>query len=162
MPAKTLWLLQIPEILALLETFDVPVVDRAIIERLFGVRRRQAIELLHRFGGYQTGRTFLIDRRLLIEHLRRLADGEELQRESRRRERLGQTLDHLRRQQTAAHVKIPVPPDVLSRKVAGLSPGVALEAGHSPVRKICWANSSNFPRVAAERLLNDPTSPRTN
>ena len=34
MPAKALWLLQIPEIVALLETFDVPVVDRAIIERL--------------------------------------------------------------------------------------------------------------------------------
>jgi len=62
MPAKALWLLQIPEIVSLLETFDVPVVDRAIIERLFGLRRRQAIELLHRFGGYQAGRTFLVDR----------------------------------------------------------------------------------------------------
>jgi hypothetical protein len=58
MPAKALWLLQIPEIVALLETFDVPVVDRAVIERLFGLRRRRAIELLHRFGGYQAGRTF--------------------------------------------------------------------------------------------------------
>jgi hypothetical protein len=130
MPAKALWLLQIPEILALLETFDVPVVDRAIIERLFGLRRRRAIELLHRFGGFQTGRTFLIDRRLLIEHLRRLADGEELQRESRRRERLGHTVDQCRRLQTAVGVKIPVRPDVFSRKLADLPPGVALEAGH--------------------------------
>jgi hypothetical protein len=40
MPAKTLWLLHIPEIVSQLETFDVPVVDRAIIERLFGLRRR--------------------------------------------------------------------------------------------------------------------------
>ena len=96
MPAKALWLLHVPEIIAMLETFDVPVVDRAIIERLFGLRRRRAIELLHRFGGYQAGRTFLIDRRLLIEHLRRLADGEELQRESRRRERLVQTVEQLR------------------------------------------------------------------
>ena len=130
MPAIALWLLQIPEILALLETFDVPVVDRAIIERVFGLRRRRAIELLHRFGGYQAGRTFLIDRRLLIEQLRRLADGEELQREIRRRERLGDTVDQLRRQQTAACVKISVPPDVFSRKLADLPPGVALEAGH--------------------------------
>ena len=51
MPAKALWLLHIPEIIAMLETFDVPVVDRAIIERLFGLRRRRAIDLLHRFGG---------------------------------------------------------------------------------------------------------------
>jgi hypothetical protein len=130
MPAKALWLLQIPEIVALLETFDVPVVDRAIIERLFGLRRRRAIELLHRFGGYQAGRTFLVDRRLLIEHLRRLADGEELQRETRRRERLGQTVDQLRRRQAATCVKVTVQPDVFSRKMADLFPGVALEAGH--------------------------------
>jgi len=72
MPAKAPWLLHIPEIIAMLETFEVPVVDRAIIERLFGLRRRRAIELLHRFGGYQAGRTFLSDRRVLIEHLLRL------------------------------------------------------------------------------------------
>ena len=130
MPAKALWLLQIPEIVALLETFDVPVVDRAIIERLFGLRRRQAIELLHRFGGYQAGRTFLLDRRLLIEHLRRLADGEEFQQESQRKERLDHTVDQLRRHQAAARVKIPVQSDVFNRKLTGLPPGVALEAGH--------------------------------
>ena len=42
MPAKALWLLHIPEIIAMLETFDVPVVDRSIIERLFELRRRRA------------------------------------------------------------------------------------------------------------------------
>ena len=130
MPAKTLWLLHIPEIASQLETFDVPVVDRAIVERLFGLRRRQAIALLHRFGGYQAGRTFLVDRRLLIERLRRLADGEEFQRESRRKERLEHAVDRLRRDQTAARVKIPVPLEVFSSKLADLSPGVALEAGH--------------------------------
>ena len=130
MPAKALWLLQIPEIVSLLETFDVPVVDRSVIERLFGLRRRQAIELLHRFGGYQAGRTFLVDRRLLIEHLRRLADGEEFQQEIQRKERLDQAVDQLRRQQAAARVKVPVPLDAFRRNLADLSPGVALEAGH--------------------------------
>lgn len=130
MPANPLWLLQIPEIVSLLETFDVPVVDRAIVERLFGLRRRQAIELLHRFGGYQAGRTFLVDRRLLIEQLRRMTDGEEFQKESQRKERLDQAVDQLRRHQTAVRVKVAVQPDVLSRKLTDLSPGVALEAGH--------------------------------
>jgi hypothetical protein len=86
MPAKAPWLLQIPEIVAQLEVFDVPVVDRAIVERVFGLRRRRAIELLHRFGGYQAGRTFLIERRVLIDQLRRLAEGEDFQGESRRKE----------------------------------------------------------------------------
>jgi hypothetical protein len=130
MPAKAQWFLQIPEILSLLEAFEVPVVDRAVIERLFGLRRRRAIELLHRFGGYQAGRTFLVDRRRLIDHLRRLADGEEFQRESRRKERLDHTADQLRRHQIAARVKISVQPDVFRRKLADLLPGVALEAGH--------------------------------
>jgi hypothetical protein len=130
MPANPLWLLQIPEIVSLLETFAVPVVDRAIVERLFGLRRRQAIELLHRFGGYQAGRTFLVDRHLLIEHLRRLADGEEFQREILRKERLDQVVDRLRRFKTAGRMKIPVRADTFNRKLADLAPGVALEAGH--------------------------------
>ncbi len=130
MPAKAPWLLQIPDIISMLEAFDVPVVDRAIIERLFGLRRRRAIELLHRFGGYQAGRTFLIDRCLLIEHLRRMAGGDEFQQESQRKECLDDAVDQLRRSHTAARVKIFVQPDVFSRKLADLSPGVALEAGH--------------------------------
>ena len=130
MPAKPQWLLHIPEIVSLLETFDVPVVDRAIVERLFGLRRRQAIELLHRFGGYQAGRTFLADRRVLIEQLRRLAEGESFQRESRRKERLEQAVDRLRQHQSVARRKIAVAPGVFSRKLADLPPGVVLEPGH--------------------------------
>lgn len=130
MPANSLWLLQIPCIVSQLESFNVPVVDRAVIERLFGLRRRRAIELMHRFGGYQAGRTFLIDRRLLIEQLRRVAEGEEFQRESRRKERLECAVDQLRRNQTALRVRIVVPPRVGRPSLADLSPAVVLEAGH--------------------------------
>ncbi len=130
MPAKAAWLLMIPEIVRMLEAFDLPVVDRAIIERLFGLRRRQAIELLHRFGGFESGKTFLVDRHVLIENLQRLAAGEEFQREIRRKERLDGAIDRLRRYQTATRIIIPVPPDVYDRKLADLSAGVALEPGH--------------------------------
>jgi len=85
MPAKPPWLLLIPEIVAALETFDVPVVDRSTIERLFGLRRRRAIQLMHEFGGYQAGRTFLIDRKKFLDQLRRLTEGEGWQVENRRR-----------------------------------------------------------------------------
>lgn len=130
MPAKALWLLQIPEIASQLETFDVPVVDRSIIERLFGLRRRRAIELLHRFDGYQAGRTFLIDRRLLIEHLRRLAEGEEFQAESQRKERLSEAVGQLHRYRMASRVKIPVRTDALGEVDTGLADGIGLEPGH--------------------------------
>src|SRR5450755_757407 len=130
MPAKAAWLLKIPDIISMLEAFDVPVVDRATIERLFGLGRRQAIELLHRFGGYQTGRTFLVDRHLLLRNLQRIAEGEEFERESRRKERLDASIDRFRRQQTAARVSIPVAGDVYNRKLADLCTGVAIEPGH--------------------------------
>lgn len=133
MPAKTAWLLEIPQIIGMLESCDVPVLDRAMVERLFGLRRRQAIELLHRVGGYQAGRTFLVDRQVLIGHLQRLAAGEEFERESRRRERLDHAVDEMRRYQTAARVIIPVPPDVFSRKMADLPAGVALTPGQLQV-----------------------------
>jgi hypothetical protein len=170
MPAKPLWLLQIPEILSQLETFDVPVVDRAIIEHLFGLRRRQAIELLHRFGGYQAGRTFLVDRHLLIEHLRRLADGEEFQMESRRKERLDVAVDQLRRHRAAARVNIPVTPEVFRWKLADLPPGVALEEGHLHIEfsgtvdlltklfELSQAASNDFDRF---RAATEPVERRT-
>jgi hypothetical protein len=130
MPAKAAWLLHIPEIVSQLDAFDVPVVDRASVERLFALRRRQAIELMHRFGGYQAGRTFLIDRRMLIDRLRRCAEGEEFQSENRRRERLQDAVDQLRRNVAAARVRIPTPPAVPVWSGIDLSDGVALEPGH--------------------------------
>ena len=130
MPAKAPWLLRIPVIIAMLETFDVPVVDRSVIEHLFGLRRRRAIELLHCFGGFQAGRTFLVERRGLIEQLQRLADGEEFQMEHRRKERLNEAIDQLRRHHAAARVKIPVPLKGFSLNLAELPPAVALEPGH--------------------------------
>lgn len=133
MPAKPAWLLRIPEIVEQLEAFGVPVVDRAIVERLFGLHRRQAIELLHRFGGYQAGKTFLIERHHLIEQLAQLAKSEEFQSEIVRKERLDQAIDQLRRDRMALQVKIPVPPDVWGRRMATLPLGIRLEAGRLQV-----------------------------
>jgi hypothetical protein len=132
LPAKPAWLLHIPEIVAHLEALEVPVVDRAIVEKLFGLRRRQAIALLHRFGGYQAGRTFLLDRRLLVEELRRVSHGEDFDSETRRQQRLGDAVDECRRNQAASQVRIPIRPE-FARKVADLPAGICLEAGHLQV-----------------------------
>ncbi len=134
MPANPSWLLHLPEIIEQLELFKVPVVDRAIVQMVFGLGRRQAIEFLHRFGGYQAGKTFLIDRQLLIEGLRRLMAGENFQNEIRRKERLEETIEQLRRSQAGACVRIPVHPEMRRCEVAGLSAGIALEAGHLHIK----------------------------
>ena len=70
MPAQPQWLLRLPEIVAELEQFELPIVDRAIFEKVFAVGRRRAIQLMHHFDGHQVGRTFVIDRRLLLDRLR--------------------------------------------------------------------------------------------
>ncbi len=62
MPDQSSWLERVPEILAWLKAADSPpFLDRPSPELLFGVKRRQAIELMHRMAGYQVGKTFLVE-----------------------------------------------------------------------------------------------------
>ena len=93
MPMRKTWLVRLPEILGDLAGMEVPVIDRAVFEKVFGVRRRRAIQLLHYFGGYQVGRTFLVDRLSLIGQLEPLRAGTEFVMEERRRQRLSEALD---------------------------------------------------------------------
>jgi hypothetical protein len=127
MPTKKTWLLRVPEIREELSAMKVPVVDRAIFERLFGVRRRRAIQLMHFFNGYQSGRTFWIDRLSLIEQLVPLEASTEFSVELRRRQRLVESLEQLRRSRAGARVVIPV--ESGDQTGATLPPGVQFEPG---------------------------------
>ena len=129
MPAKAQWLLRVPEILQELAALDAPVVDRAVCERLFRLRRRRAIDLMRCFGGYQTGRTFLIDRPKLIAQLEQLRDSPIFKMEWQRKERLSERLEAIRRLQTGARVAIPVAEEVLSQRLPDLPAGVGLSPG---------------------------------
>ena len=62
-------------------------------ERIFGVRRRRALQLMHSFGGWQSGQAYLVDRRTLLKQLEPFQDGVELAMEQCRRQRLSETLD---------------------------------------------------------------------
>ena len=86
----------------------MPVVDRAVIEHIFGLKRRRAIELMHEFGGYQAGRTFLLDRVRLLEALQSLESQEDYTAEKRRRERLGDVVEASREHLILTRVRIPV------------------------------------------------------
>ncbi len=56
MPAQPSWLLRVPEILGLVRGSKSAFFDRESIESMFKVRRRQAIDLMHRMGGLLPGR----------------------------------------------------------------------------------------------------------
>ncbi len=127
MRTKKTWLLRLPEIRKELMAMNVPVVDRAVFERLFGVRRRRAIQLLHFFRGYQAGRTFLVDRVSLIEQLAPLEASTEFALEQHRRQHLVEALDQLRRAKAGARVVIPV--EAVKQNGGGLPAGVQVEPG---------------------------------
>jgi hypothetical protein len=129
MPAKAQWLLRVPEILAELSALDVPVVDRAVCERLFRLRRRRAIDLIRWFGGYQAGRTFLVDRPQLVAQLEHIRDSADFKMEWRRKERLSERLDAIRRLQAGASVAIAAKPETLRQRLPHLPAGVGLTPG---------------------------------
>lgn len=129
MPARPSWYPRIPDILAEVEAMTIPVLDRSVIERLFGLRRRRSITLLHEFGGYQVGRTFLVPRQAVVDFLHRTQGGEAYDREERRRARLVESLEHIRRHRAAAQVHIPAAPDVWERTLGGLPEGIELRQG---------------------------------
>ena len=129
MPMRKTWLVRLPEILGDLAGMEVPVIDRAVFERVFGVRRRRAIQLLHFFGGYQSRRTFLVDRLALIAQLEPIRAGAEFVMEERRRQRLSEALEKVRLHRAAARVRIPVEPGVLDRRLSDLPEGIHLQPG---------------------------------
>lgn len=129
MPAQPAWLLQLPELIANLERISAPVLDRAGFELLFGVRRRRAIELMHHFGGFQAGRTFLIERRPLIATLQQALASADYQFQFQRKQRLSEFLELVGKQHAARRVAIPVEPAASPGEIT-LMPGVELLPGH--------------------------------
>ena len=88
MPRKSCWITSIPEIITQLSALEAPVIDRAVCEMIFAVKRRRAIELMQHFGGYRTGNAVLLDRFALLIHLRQLEGSAEITWERQRKERL--------------------------------------------------------------------------
>jgi hypothetical protein len=98
MPAVPAWHSRLGAIRADLDRVPLPVLDRAAVERLFGLRRRQAIRLMAACGGWQAGRAFLIERGALAARLAALADKRPVAQEMTRRRRLDDTLQVLARE----------------------------------------------------------------
>ena len=127
MPAKPRWWSQIPEVLQRMESLETSWLDRDSIERVFGVRRRRAIELLNAFGGFQTGRTFLIEREALIRSLRAISERPDFHWERRRRCRLSEALTEARQHSQALRISIsPLPPSPTLPEGVRVAPGSML------------------------------------
>jgi len=128
-PRKAEWIQHLPEAIEKLRSFPTPVVDRASLEVILLVHRRVAIRLMHRFGGFQAGKTFLIDRLALIEQLELLSKGDEAGREQARRSRFEDRLESARRLAPGRKVRIGVAPGVRERVFPDLPVGISLRPG---------------------------------
>lgn len=130
MPPAPAWLARLPAIRAALVGLDVPVLGRAEVEKLFGLRRRQALRLLAPLAELQAGRTGLVRRDALLAWLDALQGKKAVILEQARRQKLHAALDarlgELAREKAAARpIAIPAP----SPEGAGSwPPGVGLTA----------------------------------
>jgi hypothetical protein len=155
MPAKAQWLLRVPEILAELAALDVPVVDRAVCECVFRLRRRRAIDLIRSFGGYQAGRTFLVDRPRLIAQLEQIRDSPDFKMELRRKDRLAERLEAMRRLQAGARVAIPVDSAAVRQRLPDLPAGIGLTPGELHIQFASSAELLSKLFALAQAIAND-------
>jgi hypothetical protein len=126
-----MWLLRVPDIISEVRALEVPVVDRAAFERLFGVRRRRAIDLMQEVGGFQCGRTHIVKPEDLLVWLEQVQAGSEFETEHRRKQRVATQLDELHRHSGGRHIRIPVVPHTAS--FPELPAGIALRPGEMSV-----------------------------
>jgi hypothetical protein len=136
-PAKPAWLLRAPDIIEQLQSLTAPVVDRATCERLFGVKRRRAIDLVQSFGGYRSGNTVLVDRLALMTQLAAIVRTDDYVWESTRKQRLVADLQTSHVNRRAASVMLPVASRAADRTVDDLPGGVVFAPGKLVVEFDC-------------------------
>jgi hypothetical protein len=106
-----------------------PFLTRAAVEKLFGLRRRQAIELMHSVEGYQIGKTLVVGRAKLTAWLRRASLGEQVWWEQVRYKRVEEALEEVRQEREARKERALVPLKSLELKLEGIPPTVTVRPG---------------------------------
>jgi len=106
----------------------VPFLDRSAIEKLFDVRKRQAVRLMHRIGGYYIGKAFVVAQPTVVAWLEKSSGSPEALWAEAARERIEVSVEEARATRDR-HRKFIVSPDARDRKLEGLPPTVHLRPG---------------------------------
>ena len=130
MPARSRWLLALPDAIAQLEALDRPLLTRRDLEALFGVSRARAATLMRAFGAERTGSIRTLPRPALLRQLRRLQTHAPFRDEAARRDRVWTALRQARR----TGIRVPVPAAALDGRLATLPPGVSVRRDRIEVR----------------------------
>lgn len=130
MPDKPLWYGRLEEAITALETLPFPWVDRAAVERLLGVGRRRAQQILAPCVSRRIGSSGVADRPAFVAHLRKLAAGETAYYERRRRRQLARRLEQLRNDWIERpRLLVEAPRSIARQEFGGLPEGIALAPG---------------------------------
>ena len=147
MPARPQWIARIPHVVKELEALPRPFVDRATLERLLGVGRRRAQQILAPCVTDRVGSSGLADRERVIQRLQELAAAPEAEWEVRRRQKVAWFVDELRRERVEhPQVLIEAPLRVVNQEFRDLPAGVRIESGRVTVE-------FTEPHEALEKLL---------
>ncbi len=160
MPAQPSWHLRVPQIQAALASpASPPFFDRPAVEKLFGLRRRQAIRILTACGGYQVGKTFLVERQALLGYLDDCEKAGAVDRIRQRKQRISAALNEVAHAVAAQRTHIRIDPDLLRRRPADLPAAIELVAPGkiqisyhgatdllAQIAELAAAASNDFPR----------------
>ena len=108
----------------------IPFFRRRDIEALFGLKKRQAVNLMHRIGAIRVSRELALDKRDLVRWLERMISDPSVAAEQRRHEAVIGRIVELKAETAARAVKIVLPDP---KPLADLPDGVSLEPGRLTV-----------------------------
>ena len=135
MPDKPTWCGHLEEISRRLLQLPEAWVDRATLEDALGVGRRRAQQILAPCVSRQVGSNGLADRAAVLAHLQRLAAGEAVHYERRRRVQLAERLAAFERERVERpEVLVEAPASIVKRELEDLPEGVSVERGRITVR----------------------------
>ena len=104
----------------------IPFFRRRDIEALFGLKKRQAVNLMHRIGAIRVSRELAVDKQDLIAWLEQMIEDPSVSIEHRRHERVIDRIVELRAETAARAVKIVLPDP---KPAIELPDGVSLQPG---------------------------------
>ena len=137
MPATPRWLLAVPDAIRQLEALDRDLLTRRDVERLFGVSRARAAQLMRTFGAELVGASRVLRRTALLRQLRKYR-----QRAAFRQARL-------------TGIRVAVPREAREARLSGLPAGVSVEPGRIEVRFSGAQDAVGRLFALAQALTND-------
>jgi hypothetical protein len=128
LPNQPTWLQRVPDLLSRIQSEKAPpLLDRQSIEDLFGVRRRQAIALLHRFDGYKVGRTFVVPREAVIDFLQNIVASGAIAEAAAKKSSVLEFLGEARQALQLPSIPLPATTKLSEITFDGLPPGIRLQ-----------------------------------